>query len=84
MTQFPLLVCIMTLLPCLAGAKRLPPATVAPVVYQGIRYVAPNDDIRRVYVEAWNVRTNKKLWDLTVFTNRIDPRPGGRCPVGFH
>ena len=54
--------------------KRLPPAKVAPVVYQGIRYVAPNDDVRRVYVEAWNVRTNKKLWDLTVFTNRIDPK----------
>jgi hypothetical protein len=74
MTQFPLLVCIMTFLPCLAGAKRLPPATAEPVVYQGIRYVAPNDDGRRAYIEAWDVQTNKKLWDLTVFTNRIDPR----------
>ena len=24
------------------------------------------------YIEAWDVRTNKKLWDLTIFTNRID------------
>ena len=74
MTQFPLLVCIMTFLPCLAGAKRLPPATAAPMVYQGIRYVATNDDGRRAYIEAWDVQTNKKLWDLTVFTNRIDPK----------
>ena len=42
-------------------------------LYEGIRYVAPNDDGRRGYVEAWNVGTNKKLWELTVFTNRIDP-----------
>jgi hypothetical protein len=69
-----LLVCVMAFLPCLADAKRLPPVTVAPVVYEGIRYVAPNDDGRRAYIEAWDVQTNRKLWDLTVFTNRIDPK----------
>lgn len=74
MTRLTLLVCIMMFLPCLADAKRIPPASVAPVVYQGIRYVAPNDDGRRAYIEAWDVRTNKKLWDLTVFRNRIDPK----------
>jgi len=62
------------LLPCLAHAKRAFPAKVAPVTYQGIRYVAPNDDGRRAYVEAWDVQTNRKLWDLTVFTNAIDPK----------
>src|SRR4030095_1527976 len=25
------------------------------------------------YIEAWNVGTNKKLWELTIFTNPIDP-----------
>jgi hypothetical protein len=75
MTRLTLLVCVMTFLPCLAGAKRLPPATVAPVVYQGIHYVAPNDDGRRAYIEARDVETDKKLWDLTIFTNRIDPKP---------
>jgi hypothetical protein len=64
----------MAFLPCLADAKRLPPATVAPAVHEGIRYVAPNDDGRRAYIEAWDIQTNKKLWDLTVFTNRIDPK----------
>ncbi len=61
------------LLPTLALAKRAAPAKVEPVIYQGVRYIAPNDDGRRAYIEAWDVRTDKKLWDLTVFTNRIDP-----------
>lgn len=58
----------------LASAKRVAPAKVDPVVFEGIRYVAPNDDGRRGYVEAWNVGSNKKLWELTLFTNRIDPK----------
>lgn len=69
-----LLVCVMAFLPCLADAKRIPPAKVAPVVYESIRYVAPNDDGRRAYIEAQDIQTNRKLWDLTVFTNRIDPK----------
>jgi hypothetical protein len=56
-----------------ASAKRLEPAKVEPIIYEGVRYVAPNDDGRRGYVEAWNVATNKKLWELTIFNNRIDP-----------
>src|SRR6266516_8138305 len=62
------------LLPSLALAKRAAPAKVEPVVYQDVRYIAPNDDGRRAYIEAWDARTNKKLWDLTIFTNRIDPK----------
>ena len=58
---------------CLVTAKRAAPAKVEPVIHEGVRYVAPNDDGRRPYIEAWDVRTNKKLWKLTVFTNRIDP-----------
>src|SRR5262245_7707920 len=57
----------------LAFAKRIAPVNVDPVMYEGIRYVAPNDDGRRGYIEAWNVATNKKLWELTIFSNRIDP-----------
>jgi hypothetical protein len=60
-------------LPCSASAKRSAPASVEPVTYQGIRYIAPNDDGRRAYIEARDIQTNKKLWDLTIFTNRIDP-----------
>jgi hypothetical protein len=61
------------LLPQLASAKRIAPVKVDPVIYEGIRYVAPNDDGRRGYIEAWNVGTNKKLWESTIFTNLIDP-----------
>jgi hypothetical protein len=74
MMRLALLVYVMAFLPCLATATRIAPAKVEPVVYEGIRYVAPNDDGRRVYIEAWDVQTNRKLWDLTVFTNRIDPK----------
>jgi hypothetical protein len=63
---------LLTLLPQFASAKRIPPPKVDAVVYESIRYVAPNDDCRRGYIEAWNVGTNKKLWELTIFTNRID------------
>jgi hypothetical protein len=69
-----LLVCVMAFPPYFADAKRLPSATVAPVVYDGTRYVAPNDDGRRAYIEAWDVQTNERLWELTVFTNRIETR----------
>src|SRR6478672_11147267 len=73
MTRLPVILLLMLLLPQLTSAKRLPPAKVDPVIYEGIRYVAPNDDGRRGYIAAWNVQTNKKLWELTLFTNRIDP-----------
>jgi hypothetical protein len=74
MSRFVLIfVAVALLLPSLMLAKRIAPAKVEPVIYQGIRYIAPNDDGRRAYIQAWDVHTNKKLWDLTVFTNRIDP-----------
>jgi hypothetical protein len=64
----------LVLLPSLALSKRTEPAKVDPVIHEGIRYIAPNDDGRRGYIEAWDVQTNKKLSELTVFTNPIDPK----------
>lgn len=55
-------------------AKRSQPPDVRPLVHEGTRYVAPNDDGRRAYVQAWDVVTTNKQWEVTVFTNRIDPR----------
>src|SRR4029434_10408167 len=69
-----LILSAIALLPCLAPAKRAAPTKVEPVMHDGICYIAPNDDACRAYVEAWDVQTNKKLWDVTVFTNRIDPK----------
>ncbi|HEY2626326.1 MAG TPA: hypothetical protein VGI41_06200 [Candidatus Udaeobacter sp.] len=70
---FVIFVAVALLLPSLMLAKRVAPAKVEPVIDQGVRYIAPNDDGRRAYIEARDVHTNKKLWDLTIFTNRIDP-----------
>jgi len=57
----------------LGSAKRIALVKVDPVISDGIRYAAPNDDGRRGYIEASNVGTNKKLWELTISTNPIDP-----------
>ena len=65
---------LMGLLPAVALAKRAAPLPVEPVVYEGVRYLAPNDDGQRAYIQAWDVQTRKQLWELTVFTNRIDPK----------
>jgi len=74
MTRLIFVLCVLALLPSLAGAKRAAPPKVEPVIHEGIRYMAPNDDGRHAYVEARDVQTDKKLWDLTIFTNRIDPK----------
>ena len=72
-TRLILVLFALVLLPHLTSAKRSAPAKVEPVIHEGVRYFAPNDDGRRAYIEAWDVQTNRKLWELTVFTNRIDP-----------
>src|SRR6266536_3018348 len=74
MMRLTLLLSAIAFLPCFALAKRSAPPRVEPAIHDSIRYVAPNDEGRRAYVEAWDVETNKKLWELTVFTNRIEPR----------
>ena len=74
LTPWVFMLVLAMLLPSLASAKRAVPAKVEPVIHGGIRYVAPNDNGRRGYIEAWDILTNKKLWELGVFTNRIDPK----------
>src|SRR5205823_14863444 len=64
----------LALLPSLALSKRTEPAKVDPVIHEGIRYMTPNDDGRRGYIEAWEIQTNRKLTELTIFANRIDPK----------
>ena len=73
MTRLLVMLLLTLLAPQLVSAKRIAPVKIEPVINEGIRYVAPNDDGRRGYIEAWKVETNKKLWELTLFTNRIDP-----------
>ncbi len=60
-------VLLAVLAPSLVHAKRAAPPNVHPVTYQGVRYIAPNDDGWRAYVQAWDTTTNKMLWEVTVF-----------------
>lgn len=60
-----------------ALAKHGAPPKVEPVVYQGVRYVVPNDKGLRAYVEAWDIQTGRKLWTKTVFKHWYIPIPFG-------
>jgi hypothetical protein len=57
----------------IAHAKRAQAAKVEPVVYDGVRYIAPNDNGRRGYIQAWDTKTNKLIWELTIYRNFINP-----------
>ena len=59
--------------PGIAHAKRTRAPKVEPVVHEGVRYIAPNDDGRRAYVQAWDTKTNKMVWEVTIFRNLINP-----------
>src|SRR5438105_4195434 len=56
-----------------AFAKRGPPPTIKPVEKDGIRYEVPNDDGRRAYVQAWDVKSGKKVWEADLFHTAIKP-----------
>jgi hypothetical protein len=58
--------------PCVF-AKRTAAPKVEPIVYEGVRFTAPNDNGRRAYIQAWDIQTGKKLWEVTVFRNFIQP-----------
>jgi len=56
-----------------AGAKRIAAPKVAPVVFRGVRYVAPNRHGDVGYVQAWDIRTGKRLWQVVVY--RVPMKP---------
>jgi hypothetical protein len=68
-----LAVLLAALAPAIAHAKRTPPPKVEPVVYEGVRYVVPNDNGRRAYLQAWDGKTTNMLWEVTIFRNFINP-----------
>jgi len=56
-----------------AWAKRAAPKPVTPVVHNGVKYVAPNENGCEGKIEARNEKTGKKLWDVLIYTIKIDP-----------
>ncbi len=56
-----------------AWGKRGPAPVVDPVLADGVKYVAPNDNGRRGYIQAWDIATSELLWEETVYTVATRP-----------
>ena len=60
-------------------AKRLAPEDVKPVVHKGVRYEVRHWEITRGkaqtggFVEAWDVATNRKLWERNIYGITYNP-----------
>jgi len=54
-------------------AKRGPAPDVAPVIYNGLKIVAPNSPETIGQVEAWDEATHTKVWTKEVFEIEYDP-----------
>lgn len=59
------------LLPAFVEAKRIAPLTVSPVIYKGVKFIAPVS--RMGWVEAWDVQSGEKVWDKKVYSVFINP-----------
>lgn len=70
---FPAAVVATLFSPLAVEAKRIAPAVVEPVVYEGVRYTAPNDDGKRGYIHAEDAKTGKALYDIEVFSVKVKP-----------
>ena len=56
-------------------AKRALPPEVSPLIYRGIKFIAPNPinaPEKIGYVEAWDVQANAKIWEKRVYHSPIN------------
>ncbi len=56
-----------------AWGKRGAAPTVEPEFCEGMKYITPNNDGFREYIEVWDVKANKKISEVTIFMNTIQP-----------
>jgi hypothetical protein len=70
---------VSVLTPFLARARHVNPPLVPAITNNNVRYVVPNDEGRRAYVEAWDLQTGVKLWSKTVFTHWYIPLLSNEC-----
>jgi len=54
-------------------ASRISAPEVQSLVYKGIKFIAPNTPEKMSYIEAWDIKTNTKLWELKVYEVKINP-----------
>ena len=75
MKAFSMLLCLglAAVITCDAWAKRSEPKKVTPVMYEGVKYIAPHVNGREGKTEALNQETGEKLWDKVIYTVKIDP-----------
>ena len=66
-----------------ALAKRVPIPTVEPIERDGVRYVAPNDDGKREYIQAFNIASGKLIQEINLKKNIIWPWLEGDVQVVF-
>ena len=66
---FIVLISALTLL-CKRGAPR----PVTPVTHNGVVYSAPNDNGKIAAVVASDAKTGRRLWQVTIFETKIDPK----------
>ena len=52
-------------------AKRGPAPRIEPLLKDGIRFVVPNDDGRRGYVQAQEAEGGRILWEATLFRIQV-------------
>jgi hypothetical protein len=57
--------------PVFSQAKRMAPEEVEPLIYKGIKFVAPTQKMG--YIEAWDIETKKKVWEKKVYTVIYNP-----------
>ncbi len=74
------LIAALAFVPAESFAKRLPPKPVEPFIHDGVKYIAPHFDLSFErdqiggFVEAWDIQSGTKLWDLKVYRVEYDPR----------
>jgi hypothetical protein len=68
-----LCVIVLGLLATQAWAKRMAPKDVPPVTKDGVKYTVPLDNGREGRIEAWDVESGKKKWDVVVYTIKLIP-----------
>ncbi|MBU0694783.1 MAG: hypothetical protein KKC11_08990 [Candidatus Omnitrophica bacterium] len=56
----------------IVDAESPPEPKITPVAYQGIVFYALNIDFERGVVEAWDHRTNSKVWEKEVYKTIFD------------
>ena len=73
LARFAVLIAAFALCLAAAYAKRSAPEPVEPVVYQGVKYIALNqdkDDGR--YIAALDEKTSETLWELKIYQEKFD------------